>query len=356
MSKRPSSLALGPASALVLALSLLAPALPARQDVHTRSGNTLHGTILADDGKAITFRTQDGVEMTMPYGDLAPETVFELMAAKVKADDGPGLVQLADQAALAGLYDTARRTYGRALAADKELGPAVDAKLASLRLQASNALLADATESSKRDRPDVAVNSLARLIHVFPDEPAAQQARPMLAKLQAGMTQARKESRARMLSTEVQDALAPSEAQYAEMGKKISEGLQRANDQGNEIDDYNAAVAIGKSTLASLKEQAGQASTIPGLGPAIQQLEKEVLDQTVNAYVQLANVYNQRSSYNDANTAVNAGLALDPKNEQLLQLRAEIASNAAEGEGYIGWGRRGRGEEATPLRVEPHRR
>jgi hypothetical protein len=154
-------------------------------------------------------------------------------------------------------------------------------------------------------------------MHEFPDEPAAQQGRALLDSLHAKQTQARSAAKAQSQSAEVQQALAPIESSYQEMGRKIKAGMQSASSQSTEIDDFNSAIEMGKSARDSLHAMQGGAATTPGLAPASQELDGELVDQLVNAYTQLANAYNQRTSYNDANTAVDQGLALQPKNQGL---------------------------------------
>jgi hypothetical protein len=177
-------------------------------------------------------------------------------------------------------------------------------------------------------------------MHEFSDEPAAQQGRALLDSLHASQTQARSAAKAQSQSAEVQQALAPIESSYQEMGRKLKEGLQTANNQGTSLDDFKSAIEMGQSARDSLHAMQGEAAATRGLAPASQELDGELVGQMVNAYTQLANAYNQRSSYNDANTAVEQGLALQPKNQQLLQLQAQVASNSSEsgGGGYVvGW-------------------
>jgi len=143
-----------------------------------------------------------------------------------------------------------------------------------------------------------------------------------------------------LIQQAVQQALAPMENSYAEMRTRIQKGLQSASDQSRSDDDFKAAIETGKSARDSLHGLQGQTASTPGLEAAMKALDQELVDELVNAYTQLANAYNQRSSYNDATTAVDGALALQPNNQQLLQLRAQIASNASSSGGYVvagGW-------------------
>lgn len=332
-------------SALLLLAWLVPAAGAAAQTViGTAFGQTLTGELISDDGSKIVFRTNEGTQMTLPYSELDAQTVFRLMDPKTPENDAAGQLKLGDQAAAAKLFDDARQAYALAVKAEPSLTAQVDAKLADLRRAASESLLAEAQHAGEHGRPDVAMHDLTTLMHEFPDEPAAQQGRALLDSLHASQSKARSAAKAQSQSAEVQQALAPIESSYQAMGKKIKEGLQQASEQTVAIDDFNSAIEDGKSARDSLHVLQGSAASTPGLGPASQELDGELVDQLVNAYTQLANVYNQRGSYNDANSAVAQGLALQPKNQGLLQLQSQIASNSSEsgGGGYVvGWrGRR----------------
>jgi tetratricopeptide (TPR) repeat protein len=318
---------------LLAAMAVLLPTLAAQHTIGTAFGQTLQGTLLSDDGSTIVFQTDSGTQMTLPYKELDAATIYRLMAGRTAKDDGPGQLKLGDQAATAGLFDAARDAYALAVKDDPSLTAQVDTQLSSLRVAASNSLLAEAKHASEHGRPDVALHDLATLMQEFPGEPAAKEGSAMYDSLHASYTALRSKAKAQSQSQAVQQALAPAETSYAEMGKKIKEGLQNSGNQTVSIDAFNAAIETGKSARLSLKELQGQASTMAGLAPAIKSLDAELVDELVNAYTQLANTYNQRTSYNDAATAVNEGLALQPDNQSLLQLQSQIASNASEGSG-----------------------
>ena len=333
------------AALLLAALAATAAGAAAQQVIGTAFGQTLTGELISDDGSKIVFRTGEGTQMTLPYSELDAQTVFRLMDAKTAPTDAAGQMRCGDQAAAAKLFDDARDAYALAVKADPSLTDQVDAKLTALRRAASESLLAEAKHASEHGRPDVALHDLTTLMHEFSDEPAAQEGRAMLDSLQASQTKARSAAKAQSQSAAVQQALAPIESSYQEMGKKIKEGMQNAASQSTAINDFNSAIETGKSARDSLHQMQGQAAATPGLAAASQELDGELQDQIVNAYTQLANVYNQRSSYNDANTAIQQGLVLEPKNQDLLQLQSQIASNSADssvsvvgGNGYVAGG------------------
>jgi len=324
------------ACALLLAAT---GSLAAQQVIGTASGQTLQGTLLSDDGSSISFRTDAGLQMTMSYKDLDAQTIYRLMAARTSKKDGPGQLRVGDQAAAAELFDAARDAYALAEADDPSLRPQIDTKLASLRLAASNSLLAEAKHAASHDRPDVALRDLATLLHEFPDEPAAKEASAMYDTLHTGRAVARKQAKQEQQSQEVQQALAPAEQSYTEASDKIKQGVQDLAHQSLATQLFNSAIEDGKSARSQIQVAVGQAASIPGLEAAAKQLDQEVVDQMVDAYTQLANAYNQQSSYTDAGAAVSAALALQPHNQDLLQLQAQIASNATQNSGYVGWGR-----------------
>ena len=60
-------------------------------------------------------------------------------------------------------------------------------------------------------------------------------------------------------------------------------------------------------------------------------------DESVEATVHLADAYTLRGSYNQATEVINKALAADPKNERLIAMREQIASDNADSSiGIIG--------------------
>jgi hypothetical protein len=337
---------------LVLGLSLARPAAASAQDavITMKSGDVYQGAVVSDDGKQVMFRTTDGMELGLPLADMSLGSVYQVELGRVALTDGPGQMKLGDEAAAAGLWANAKRHYHQAVEDDASLETQFEAKMAALRDDTGNALLAEAKENLKRGDQAGAATHLSLLLTQVPQCSAAKEASQMLDTLHAQMNAERQTKVGAERSTEIQQALAPAESAYQTSMRLVKEGLQAGSDQGRAINQFKSAVQTGDDGRAQLKSLASSGNSTPGLAQAISQLDAELVAQICNADVQLASVYNQRSSYNDASGVVNSGLAIDPTNEQLLAMRTQIASNSANsGYGYGPWVGR-RAAIATPYR------
>ena len=335
----------------MLALGLALSARTAAQDavITMKSGDIYQGSVVSDDGKQVVFRTMDGMELGLPFADMSAGSVYQISAGRVALTNGPGQMKLGDEAAAAGLWANARRHYHQAVEDDASLESQFNTKMEALRNDTGNALLAEAKECLKRGDQAGAATHLSLLLTQVPQCSAAKEASQMLDQLHAQMGAERQTQQKSQQSAEIQQALQPIESAYQTSMSLVKQGLQAGSDQGQAINLFNQAVQTATDARAQLQTLTASGDPTPGLPQAAKQLDSELVAQIVNADIQLASVYNQRGSYNDANGVVNTGLALEPTNEQLLQLRAEIASNSASGSTYGPWVGR-RAAIATPYR------
>ena len=336
---------------LALGLTLAGPATASAQDVITmKSGDVYQGTVVSDDGKQVVFQTTAGMELGLPLADMSLESVYQIDLGRIALTDAPGQMKLGDEAAAAGLWAQAKRHYHQAVEDDAKLEPQFDAKMAALRNDTGNALLAEAKQNLAQGDQAGAATHLSLLLTQVPQSSAARDASQMLDTLHARMSTERQASVKSAQSAEIQQALAPVENAYQTSLRLVKQGLQAGSDQGAAIDQFRNAIQVATDGRSQLQTLGASGNTTPGLPQAISQLDKELVAQICNADVQLASVYNQRSSYNDAAGVVNTGLAIDPTNEELLAMRTQISSNSASsGYGYGPW-YGCRGPVATPYR------
>jgi tetratricopeptide (TPR) repeat protein len=337
---------------LVLALSLAVPASASAQDavITMKSGDVYQGSVISDDGKQVMFRTTAGLELGLPCADMSPESVYQVDLGRIALTDGKGQMKLGDEAAAAGLWANAKRHYHQAVEDDPSLESQFNSKMEALRNDTGNALLAEAKENLKTGDQAGAATHLSLLLTQVPQSTSAKEASQMLETLHAQMSQARQATQSATQSADIQQALAPAERAYQDSQRMVKEGLQAGTDQGRAIQQFQNAVQRATDGRSELKNVTSSGDTTPGLPQAVSQLDKELVAQICNADVQLASVYNQRGSYNDASGVINSGLALDPTNEELLSMRSQVASNSASSSwGYGPWVGR-RGAVAAPYR------
>jgi len=340
---------------LALSLCLSLPASAAAQDANDtvitmKSGHVYQGAIVSLDSKTLMFRTGGGEELGLAVSELSPATLYQISLGRIAQSDGPGQMTLGDEALAAGLFARAKLHYHQAVEDDASLEGQFNAKMAALVDATGKALLDEAKQNLLGGDSAGAITHLSLLMIEVPQSSSAQEASQMLDTLHAQVAAQRQAAQQAQQTAAITQALAPAEQSYQASLKYTKEGLQAGSNQGAAINSFNSAVSRGNDGLAQLKSLTAQGSNTPGLADAITKLNSELVAQVINADIQLANVYNVRSSYNDAAGVVNKGLALDPKNEQLLALRSEIAANSASsGSTYGPWtGRRVGGPVPTP--------
>lgn len=316
---------------LLTTLVLTAGGLASAQDSITlKDGRVVSGDIIGDDGRQITVRLADGAEMKEPYGNLGAPTLYLLAARKAARDDGPAQIKVAELASAAGQYSDAVTHYGMAERADPGQKDAIEAKLAKLRAAASQAQLTQAKWELSNGRHAQGEHRLSTSMHDFPDEPAAAGAKILLDGLHADQQRAL----AAKHSADTLAKLDPAQKALAESRQKVKDGLGNAKNQSVCIDDFKAAVREGERGLDEVKQtRQRDAST----ADAAADLKSQLVSAVVNADIQLATAYQQRTSYNDAAAAVADGLSVDPTNAQLLAMQQSIAGNVAENASGYGW-------------------
>ncbi len=338
---------------LAWSLCLALTATAAAQDtvITMKSGDTYTGQVLSDNGKELMFRTSAGLELGLPHSELSPATTYQISLGLIDKTDGHGQMLLGDEAMAAGLWAQAKLHYHQAVEADASLESQFNAKMTALSNATGAALLGEAKQNVQGGDKPGAFTHLSQLLTEVPHAACAPEASQLLETLHTAVAAQRQATQKAQRSSEITEALAPAEQAYQTSLRLVKEGLQAGSDQSTAIDKFKAGVSSGNDGLTRLKSVNEQNSNTPGLAQAVAQLNTELVAQVVNADIQLANVYNVRSSYIDASGAVNSGLALDPKNEQLLALRSEIASNSASsGSCYGPWVGRRSGPVATPYR------
>jgi tetratricopeptide (TPR) repeat protein len=351
LSMRP--LSMRAAAAALLFVTALAPisaagSLAALQDagsgpetLHFLAGNSMQGQVLSDDGSEVQLKTVEGMQMTVRYGDLTPRTVYRLMLARTQKDDATGQVAIGDYAATHDLWAYAQRHYDYAVAADPSMQADVQKKLDALHVSASDGMLADAQHAAKVGRDKDAKHTLSTLVQQFPHEQAADKATTILGDMKEKAKAAHDEQLKAKHDKDTVQALKPISKKLNVIIDKNHDGLANSKDQSRSIEDFKHALkecGLADDDLADLvKKNQDNQQLLDGA----KDLESKLQDQYMQAVNNLANAYNLRGSYPDAMSLVNKALARFPDNQQLLNLRAQIAANSSN-DGIGAWGGRGR--------------
>ncbi|MCZ6598501.1 MAG: hypothetical protein O7B99_12735, partial [Planctomycetota bacterium] len=301
-----------------------------------KGGRQARGVLISDDGISIQLRAQNGNVRTYAYGALDPRSIYRLMKAKTRPDDGSGRLVLANYARDNGLYAHARRHYKEALKADGSQVTAIEASLTTLRSLASNELLTEGREKLEKGDHRGAEKDLTAVINEFPLERAAETAAGLLADIDARQQEEYTRS-VRDRSEAVAKALAGARKDYDKMVEKNREGLMNVRSQTRAIRSYKSAIKDGEKALKKIASVRKKNGDEPQYAAACEELDALVIEQVVQTSINLASAEMVRSSYNNALKSINVALGHAPKHAEAKAMRARIEDAAAESSGW-GWG------------------
>ena len=303
--------------------------VPREEHLYLDNGRSFTAEVFADDGLSIRVRRSNAEEQTIPYSDLAPRTVYRLKKARIGDSDAQGELELATFASDSGLYAHARRHYHKALELDPSLRPEVDAGLASLRQAASAKELEEARAAISDGKRAQARKHLTSILKEFPDEPAAATAATLLAELDDQAKNARTQS-TQAEDEAVQKTLRPARASYEKAVGHNRTGLLAGSSQSKALRSYDRALSEGERSQRQIDKARKRNSQNEALIAAATSLETLVLDVILQANMNSASIYLTRRAFQNALGSANSALALDPKNEEVLALRARIEIAAAQ--------------------------
>jgi len=310
-------------------------ALPAHAaNLKLEDGTRVECKVRAYDSATQTLQvtTSDGQQRSFTMAQLDGRSVYQVNASLIPPDDAAAQVLAANFARDAGLYAHAARRYGIAEKLDPSLHDSIEAERVRLRRAAAAECMQRARKAvSAGDIPE-ATRWLETLVEKLPQEPEAEQASAMLERYydQTRETEvAKAEAKA---DAELRSEAATARARYDRMIEKTRKGLQsRGSKQAERL--FRDALSDGTAILAQF-DAIQKRHDDPAVAEQIADYRKVVTDQMVEAHLHIASMLATRSDYHGAQREVNQGLALDPRHEQALSMRARIEEYSSRG---IGW-------------------
>ncbi|HZL98811.1 MAG TPA: hypothetical protein VFD43_01040 [Planctomycetota bacterium] len=346
---------------LVVAFTTLvsAPCLLAQEVFETVSGASYTGKLLSNDGAAVEIETASG-KMKLPYDSLTPTTQYRLQRAQA-GDDGKSQLALAEWCLNKTLYYEARNHYRKALAADPTMTDEINAKVVVARTTAAKELLSRGKALQKEGKFQDARRVWSLLAQELPLEPAAQEARQLLADETA---QRKQDALARKPKPASTGAPADEEAPMRASGEPFSEPTVKRfqevidtyrkmldattdglKDGGSgAIKEFEKALKDGDRIRKALDKIRPDAKSDEEVSEAVALADSKLEEADVDARLNMVDSYLLRTSYNQAADTVKAGLAHYPQNERLRQAMNRVTAAAADGLGgdWVVVGGRGR--------------
>lgn len=319
-----------------LALCLFAAAaLPASAaTIKLKDGTTIPCKVKSYDSstKTLYVTLEDGKDAQYTLDQLQARSVYQINASIVPKDDAKAQLLVANFARDAGLYSEAARRYEAVVKLDPALKPAVETEMTTLRRSAAQLCAEKArTAAAKKDYKE-AEKWAKVLIEKLPNEPEAAEAATALESYYAQTRAAKMAAAEAKASEALKKDVAAGKARYEKMVDKTKQGLQaRGNSQAKSL--FNGAISDGEYVLKEIDRVAKKYDDSATQEKA-QEYRALVTQQLVEIHLHIASLLATQSDYRGAQQEVNEGLALDPKNEQALAMRARIEDYSSRG---IGW-------------------
>ena len=321
----------------ILGIALLALcALPASAAaIKLKDGTTVNCTVKSYDPatKTLYVHTEAGQDAQYTLDQLNARSAYLVNASLIPKDDAKALFQVANFARDAGLYAQSARHYADVVKLDPTMKEAVDAEMTKLKRYAAAACMKNAQDAvAKKDYPE-AERWLKKLMEKLPDQPEASQASTMLDQYYEKQRADKMAAAEAKASAALKKDVEPGKKRYEQMVEKTKKGLQAKSDSDAER-QFKGALSDGDYVLDQIEKIEKKYSDDSSVKERAQDYRKLVTDQMVEIHLSLASQEAVKSDYKGAQREVNAALALDPKSEAALSMRARIEDYSSRG---IGW-------------------
>ena len=320
-------------SLFVLACAAL-PASAAK--LNLKNGTTVTCKVQSYDTATKTLRVllEDGTQAKYTMDELDARSAYLLNASLIPKDDAKAQLLTANFARDAGLYAHAARRYRDAVKLDPSLKATVDVEMTKLRRAAAEFCASNVHAAASKGNYSEAEKWAKILIEKLPGEPEAAQAKAALDNYYA-QNRAKKMAEAdAKADAALQKDVEKGKARYAEMVDKSKQALQATGTSQSES-LFRGALADGSAVLKQIDDLEKKYGSDPQIKEKAGGYRKVVTDQMIETHLHLASQMSTKSDYRGAQKEVNAALALDPKDESALAMRARIEDYSSRG---IGWG------------------
>jgi tetratricopeptide (TPR) repeat protein len=305
-----------------LALILLSSQVHGQsQTLDLRSGEIVIGRVAEVNDREIVVETgyPEPVTRTVPRGDLAPLSLYSLMAMRSDPADAKAHVKLAQLARELGLPAQAIAEYREAGRLEPSLKGAMETAATEVRRALAADLLDDAREAMNDGRLAAARLLLHAIASKYADTPAAKDAGVLTAELR----------------TKEQPALAGTKILPP---KEVEAAMKRANDHEKRADSVGEAsphggakeqrrleAAVGhlESAWAAVKGVGG-AEGDPGLTDRLLRQREEIRRTLTGAYLAIGTVLVERRALPGADSYCEKACELDPENKDSHALHGLI--------------------------------
>jgi tetratricopeptide (TPR) repeat protein len=319
-------------SLIFLALAAL-PASAAK--LQLKDGTTVDCKVQSYDTatKTLHVKLPDGRDQAYRMDDLNARSVYLVNASLIPKDDAKAQLLAANFARDAGLYAHAARRYGEAAKLDPSLKATVDAEMTKLRRSAAELCAANARAAAAKGEYSEAEKWCKTLIEKLPNEPEAAEAKTALDNYYTQTREKKMAAADQKADAALQKDVEKGKQRYSQMVEKSKQALQ-ANSNSQAEGLFRGALADGNAVMRMI-DDIEKKYTDPKVKEQASGYRNVVTQQMVEVHLNIASQLATRSDYQGAQKEVNQALALDPKNETAISMRARIEDYSSRG---IGWG------------------
>jgi tetratricopeptide (TPR) repeat protein len=320
-----------------LALFALLAATASAATLRLKDGTRVECKVRSYDSATQTLHvtTADGREASYAMAQLDGRSVYQVNSSLIPAKDARAQLLAANFARDARLYAHAVRRYATAAKLDPSLKAEVEGEMGKLRRSAAEFCMANARTALARSDIPEAEKWLKTLVEKLPGEPEADEASAMLERYYARLREDKMAEAEEQASDEFVRDAAAGRKRYDRMVEKTKQGLQAKGDS-KAAGLYRDALADGQFVLGELDGIARKHKS-PEVAEKVSEYRRVVTDQMVDLHLHLASQLATQSDYKGAQREVSRALALDPRNEAALSMRARIEDYASQGLGWWGW-------------------
>jgi tetratricopeptide (TPR) repeat protein len=313
----------------------LAAAPASAATLKLKNGQTVQCKVLAYDAPAKTLhvRLESGQETQYTLDQLDARSVYLVNASLVPKNDAKAQLTVANFARDAGLYAHAVRRYGEALKLDATLKPAIDQEMTTLKRNAAAFCMENAHAAVAKNNLKEAEKWLTILVEKLPDEPEGKEASGMLDNYYE-QNRTKQVAEADQKATDaIKKDVANGKKRFEQMVEKTKQGLQaQGNSQSEAL--FRGAIVDGNAVLKEV-DRIEKKYDDPQLREKVSSYRKIAIDQLVEVHMHLASRQCVKSDYRGALDTVEAALALDPKSESALSMRAKVEDYSSRGIGWV---------------------
>jgi hypothetical protein len=315
----------------------------AAADVTLKSGEWLKGKAVSSDAASIEFLVE-GTEAPRRIGrDELTTTSWYQSRSETMGDDAKARLDLATWCIDNKLYANAQDELIRARDLDPSLAEAAEAEWTRCFEEGAKEALTLAENNLKTRNYKGARRFASLILLKAPEASSAARAQEILDQLDADEQATPPVEKSMRLTREQIEA----DPRYKKMTQLI-DTARKANRSGLKATSLSAGTRDFERSTKAFKEAIGviddflakeDPARLPDGGEYARSFRAELVEETIETYINWGGLLAVRGSYNNAMELANEAILMDQKSERAQEFRAHVQSLAAESSRWARWRR-----------------